>query len=195
MRINMKFILASKSPRRKEILKKIIPEFETIVSNSDEHLTLGMTKKDQVIEVSYQKAKEVFDKTEGDRVVIGSDTMVIKDDIIYGKPKSKENAKELIKQLLSGDKEHEVITGICVLAQKDGKIERYDEFDSARIYFTDITDEEIDAWIATGKAMDKAGAYAIQDEFGIFVEKIEGNYSAVVGLSMPKVYGIIKKYM
>ncbi|MBP3708467.1 MAG: septum formation protein Maf [Clostridia bacterium] len=191
----MKFILASKSPRRKEILKKIIPEFETIVSNSDEHLTSGMPKKNQVIEISYQKAKEVFDKTEGDRVVIGSDTMVVKDDVIYGKPKSKENAKELIKQLLSGDKMHEVITGICVLAQKDGKIERHDEFDSARIYFTDITDEEIDAWIATGKAMDKAGAYAIQDEFGVFVEKIEGNYSAVVGLSMPKVYSIIKKYM
>lgn len=191
----MKFILASKSPRRKEILKKIIPEFETIVSNYDEHLTPGMPKAKQVIELSYQKAKDIFDKTEGDRVVIGSDTIVVKDDVIYGKPKSKENAKELIKQLLSGDRAHNVITGICVLVQKDEKIERYDEFDSARVYFTDITDEEIDTWIATGKAMDKAGAYAIQDEFGVFVEKIEGNYSAVVGLSMPKVYSIIKKYM
>lgn len=191
----MRFILASKSPRRKELLKKIIPEFEVIVSDSDEHLTPGLSKEAQAMEIAYQKAESVFNKTEGDRVVIGSDTMVIKDGNIYGKPKSKEHAKELIKRLLSGDRTHEVITGICVLVQKNGKIDRYYDFDSAKLYFTDITDEEIDKWIATGKAMDKAGAYAMQDEFGVFVEKIEGNYSAVVGLSMPKVYGIIKRYM
>ncbi|MBR2743703.1 MAG: septum formation protein Maf [Clostridia bacterium] len=191
----MKIILASQSPRRREILKKIVPEFEIIVSDADEHLTPGLTKKELVIDVSYQKAKDVFDKTSGDRIVIGSDTMVIKNDKIYGKPKSEENAKNLIKELLSGDGTHEVYNGISIIVEKSGKIQRFDRFDSAKVYFNDITDEEIDKWIATGKAMDKAGAYAMQEEFGVFVDKIDGNYSAVVGLSMPKVYEIIKQFI
>jgi len=191
----MKIILASQSPRRREILKKIVPEFEIIVSDADEHLTPGLTKKELVIDVSYQKAKDVFDKTSGDRIVIGSDTMVIKNDKIYGKPKSEQNAKELIKELLSGDGTHEVYNGISIIVEKSGKIQRFDRFDSAKVYFNDITDEEIDKWIATGKAMDKAGAYAMQEEFGVFVDKIDGNYSAVVGLSMPKVYEIIKQFI
>lgn len=191
----MKIILASQSPRRREILKKIVPEFEIIVSNADEHLTPGLTNKELAIDVSYQKAKAVFDMTDGDRIVIGSDTMVIKNNKIYGKPKDKNNAKELIKELLTGDKTHEVYNGICVIIEKNGKIERFDEFDSAKLYFSDISDEEIDKWIDTGKAMDKAGAYAMQEEFGVFVEKIDGNYSAVVGLSMPKIYKIIKDYI
>lgn len=82
-----------------------------------------------------------------------------------------------------------------MIIEKNGKIERFDEFDSAKLYFSDISDEEIDKWIDTGKAMDKAGAYAMQEEFGVFVEKIDGNYSAVVGLSMPKIYKIIKDYI
>ena len=191
----MKIILASQSPRRREILKKIVPEFEIMVSDADEHLTPGLTTKELAIDVSYQKAKDVFDKTSGDRIVIGSDTMVIKNDKIYGKPKSEANAKELIKELLSGDRTHEVYNGISILIEKNGEVQRFDNFDSAKVYFSDITDEEIDKWIATGKAMDKAGAYAMQEEFGVFVEKIDGNYSAVVGLSMPKVYEIIKQFI
>lgn len=191
----MKIILASQSPRRREILKKIVPDFEIIVSDADEHLTPGLTKKELAIDVSYQKAKDVFDKTSGDRIIIGSDTMVIKNDKIYGKPKSEANAKELIKELLSGDGTHEVYNGISILVEKSGVVQRFDSFDSAKVYFNDITDEEIDKWIATGKAMDKAGAYAMQEEFGVFVDKIDGNYSAVVGLSMPKVYDIIKQFI
>lgn len=191
----MRIILASQSPRRKEILAKIIPDFEIIVSDADEHITENLSKKELVIDVAHQKAQDVFNKTEGDRIVIGSDTMVIKNEVIYGKPKSEENAKEIIKELLAGDGAHEVINGISILIQKDGKTERFDAFDSAKVYFTEISDSEIEKWIATGKALDKAGAYAMQEEFGVFVDKIEGNYSAVVGLSMPKVYNIIKNYI
>ena len=121
--------------------------------------------------------------------------MVYKNNKLFGKPKSKEHAKEMIKELLSGDKSHYVVTGLSVLI-KDGDIEKeFKTYDKSKVYFTDITDEEIDKWIDSGKAMDKAGAYAIQDEFGVFLDKIEGNYSTVVGLPIHKLYEIIKDYI
>lgn len=191
----MRVILASQSPRRKELLKYIVPDFEVVVSCADEHITPGIAFEQVAMDISYQKAKDVFDRTSGDRIVIGSDTMVIKDGKIYGKPADEMVAKRYIKELLLGDRSHLVITGTCVLVEKNGVMERFDDFDSVKVYFSDISDEEIDGWIATGKAMDKAGAYAVQEEFGVFVERIEGNYSALVGLSTPKVYGVIKRYV
>ena len=191
----MKIILASSSPRRKELLKMVIPEFEIIVSGAEEKIEDGMSPEEQASKLAYLKAKSVFEKTKGDRIVIGSDTMVIKNSKIYGKPESEEHAKEMIKELLQGDKTHHIITGLSIIIQKDGKNEEYKTFDKVKVYFKDITDKEIENWISTGKAMDKAGAYAMQEEFGVFVEKIEGNYSTVVGLPIHKVYDIIKKYI
>ena len=191
----MKMILASGSPRRKELLKMVIPEFEIIVSGAEENLVDELTPEEQATNLSYLKAKNVFDETKGDRIVIGSDTIVVKDGKIYGKPESPEHAKQMIKQLLSGDKTHYVITGLSIIIQKNGEYKEYKTFDKTKIYFNDITDSEIEKWIETGKAMDKAGAYAMQDEFGVYVEKIEGNYSTVVGLPIHKVYEIIKNYI
>lgn len=191
----MRVILASGSPRRKELLKLVVPEFEIIVSHIDEKLEDGLTPQEQVTSLAYQKAKDIFDNTEGDRIVIGSDTMVVKDSKIYGKPKSEEDAKNMIKELLDGDRSHSVATGLSILVEKKGKVEEYKTYDETKIYFTDISDEEIEKWIATGKAMDKAGAYAIQEEFAVFVEKIIGNYDTVVGLPVYKVYNFIKKYL
>lgn len=117
----IKVILASGSPRRKELLGLIVPEFDIIVSGADETLEKGLTPEEQAVRLSYMKAKNVFDKTEGDRLVIGSDTMVVKNGKIYGKPKDKGNAKEIIKELLLGDKTHEIITGLSVIAEKGRK--------------------------------------------------------------------------
>ena len=189
----MRVILASGSPRRKELLKLVVPEFEIIVSNVDEKLEDELTPQEQVTSLAYQKAKDVFENTEGDRIVIGSDTMVIKNDKIYGKPKDEQDAKNMIKELLSGDRSHSVVTGLSILVEKNGKAEEYKTYDETKICFTDISDKEIDKWIATGKAMDKAGAYAIQEEFAVFIEKIEGNYDTVVGLPVYQVYNILKK--
>ena len=100
----MKIILASQSPRRKELLKLVVPEFETITSNIDENIQKNLSPEDRVKEIAYQKAKEVYKKTTGDRIIIGADTMVLKDNKIYGKPKDEEQAKEYIKDLLKGDK-------------------------------------------------------------------------------------------
>lgn len=190
--MNTKIILASGSPRRKELLKLVVPEFEIKVSDVEEILEEGLSTSEQATRLSFIKAKDVFDKTEGDRIVIGSDTMVVKNEKIYGKPKDKDDAKKMIKELLQGDRSHEVITGLSVLIQRKGEYKEYKTYDIAKVYFKEISDEEIEKWIATGKALDKAGAYALQEEFGVFVEKIEGNYNTVVGLPIHRLYDLIK---
>lgn len=190
----MRIILASGSPRRKELLQLITSDFEIIVSNIDETLDKNLTLENQVSELAYSKAKSVFDKLDGDRIVIGADTIVTKNNEIYGKPKDKANAKEMLKKLLEGDRAHEVITGVSVIMQKDNQYQEIKTYDKAKVYFTEISDTELDKWVDSGKALDKAGAYGIQTEFCAFVEKIDGNYDTVVGLPVYKIYQILKKY-
>ena len=101
----------------------------------------------------------------------------------------------MIKELIEEDRVHSVITGLTILIEGNGKYEEYKTYDETKIYLKDMTDSEIEKWINTGKAMDKAGAYAIQEEFGVFVDKMEGNYTTVVGLPIHKVYDILKKYI
>lgn len=191
----MKVILASSSPRRKELLKLIVPEFEVLVSNVDENLEEGLIPQEQATRLAYIKARDIYVKTEGNRIIIGSDTIVTKNGKIYGKPNDRNHARQMLKELVEGDKAHSVITGLCIIIEKDGKYEEFKIFDEVKVFFKDISDSEIDKWIDTGKAMDKAAAYAIQEEFAVFVEKIEGNYTSVVGLPTHKVYDIIKNYI
>ena len=190
---DVKVILASGSPRRKELLKLVVPVFEVQVSNTEEILEKGISFEEQAVKLAYSKAKSVFNKTTGDRIVIGSDTMVIKNNEIYGKPKSEEHAKQMIKELLQGDRTHKIITGLSVLVQKDGRYQEYNTFDEVKVYLKNMSDKEIEDWINTGHAMDKAGAYGIQNEFCAFVDKIDGNYTTAVGLPTHKVYDIMKK--
>ena len=189
----MKIILASKSPRRKELLDLIKVKYEVIVSNIDEILDESLSIEEQSKKLSYEKAKTVFDKTNGDRIVIGSDTMVLKNGKIYGKPKDEKEAFDMINELK--DSMHQVITGLAILVEKDGKYEEYLDYDITDVYIKELTDEEINDWIKTGNTLDKAGAYAMQEEFIKHVEKINGNYSTVIGLPIHKVYDILKKYI
>ena len=191
----MKIILASASPRRKELLQLVVPSFDIVVSEVDEKLEKDLTVEEQVINLAYIKAKSVYEKTNGDRLIIGSDTIVVKDNKIYGKPKNREDAKQIIKELLAGDKTHKVLTGLSVICEKNSKYEEYKTYDEAKIFLKNISDEEIEKWIDTGNAMDKAGAYGIQNEFSVHVEKIEGNYTTILGLPVHKLYDIIKKYI
>lgn len=186
----MKIILASKSPRRKELMDLLNVNYEVIVSDADETIEEGLTTEEQAKRLSYIKAKTVFDETTGDRIVIGSDTMVIKNGKVYGKPKNEEDAFRILQEL-KGTK-HQVITGLAILVEKNGKYEEYLDYDIAEVYFKEMTNEEITNWIKTGKALDKAGAYAIQGEFMVFIEKINGNYATVMGLPIHKVYDILK---
>ena len=189
----MRVILASKSPRRKELMDLLGIEYEIIVSEADETTEEGLTLEEQSKRLGFIKAKAVFDQTSGDRIVIGSDTLVVKDGKLFGKPKDKEDAINMIKAI-KNDK-HQVITSIAILVQKDGEYKEYLDCDITDVYVADMTDKEIESWIDTGKAYDKAGAYAIQLEFSKHIERINGNYDSVIGLPINKVYKILKEYI
>jgi len=189
----MRVILASGSPRRKELLKSITQDFEVIVSDSDESFQEGLTIEEQSKRIAYLKAKTAFDQAQGDRIVIGADTIVLKDGAIYGKPKDKEEAFQILSNLQNGM--NEVITGISILIEKDGVQREYNDYDTGKVYISPMEDKEIQNWINSDKAMDKAGAYAVQEEFAKFIEKIEGNYATIVGLPIHKVYQVMKEYL
>lgn len=189
----MKIILASKSPRRKELMDLLGVDYEIMISQADEIIEEGLTLKEQSKRLGFIKAKSVFDQTSGDRIVIGSDTLVVKDGNLFGKPKDREDAIKMINAI-KNDK-HQVITSIAILVQKDGDYKEYLDCDITDVYVADMTDKEIERWVDTGKAYDKAGAYAIQLEFAKHIEKINGNYDSVIGLPINKVYNILKEYI
>lgn len=189
----MRVILASGSPRRKELLKSITKDFDVIVSNSDESFQEGLTIEEQSKRIAHLKAKPVFDQMQGDRIVIGADTMVLKDGVIYGKPKDKQEAYQMLSNLQNAM--NEVITGISVMVEKDGKQKEYNDYDIGKVYIGSMDDEEIKEWINSGKAMDKAGAYAVQEEFRKFIEKIEGSQETIIGLPVHKIYQVMKPYL
>ena len=189
----MKVILASKSPRRKELMDFLGINYEIKVSEVDETLEEGLTIEEQSKRLGYIKAKAVFDQTTGDRIVIGSDTLVVKDNVIFGKPKDKQDAINMVNTI-KNDK-HQVITSIAVLVQEGNEYKEYIDYDIADVYISDMSQEEIEEWIDSGKAYDKAGAYAIQLDFMKFLEKLDGNYATVIGLPIHKLYRIMKQYI
>lgn len=188
----MKIILASASPRRKEILSMVTNKFDVIVSNIIEEVEPMLTNEEQVKHLAYIKAEDVFFQTKewGDRIVIGSDTIVVKDGLIYGKPKDKEEAVSMLSKLKNA--KHEVMTGICIFKCIGNLVSKYVDVDITSVFINDMTQSEIEEWVASGEAYDKAGGYAIQGKFGKYIEKIEGNYYTVVGLPIQKVYQEIK---
>ena len=189
----MDIILASQSLRRKELMDLMGLNYKVIVSDADETFEEGLTIEEQSKRLGYIKAKTVFDKTKGDRIVIGSDTMVLKENEVFGKPKNKEEAIKMLNKLKNTN--HRVITSLSVLIQDKDKYTEYIDYDIARVYFKDISQDEILRWIDEGNPYDKAGAYSIQSKFGVFIDKIEGNYFTVVGLPIHKLYDVIKKYI
>lgn len=189
----MKIILASQSPRRKELMDLLKIKYEVIPSEVDENFEEGLSIVEQSKRLAYIKAKEIFNKTSGDRIVIGADSLVIKNGKIYGKPKNEEDAIQILNELKKSS--HQVITSLCVMTQDKGQFKQYLDYDMAEVYFKDMTEEEIKKWVQTGKPLDKAGGYAIQSEFCVYVDKIEGNYTTVVGLPMHKLYEVIKEYI
>ena len=167
-------ILASESPRRRELIKKITKEFTVIPANIDESV-LHIPACDLPGELSKLKAYDVFAKYPNDKV-LACDTVVIIDGQILGKPHSKEQAKEML-QMLSGRK-HVVISGYTIIS-KEKEVTRTVR---TYVYFNKLSDELIDAYIATGSPMDKAGAYGIQDQEFDLVNHIEGSFDNVIGL-------------
>jgi septum formation protein len=188
----MRVILASKSPRRKELLSMITTDFEVIVSASDENVQEDLKPSEKVIEIAKQKAQDIFASQEGDVVVLGSDTIVVGDnDEILGKPKDYDDAVRMLMSL--SNKTHKVMTGVSIISRKNGVIEETNFCDIADVHVKELTREEIDKWLETGNAWDKAGAYAIQQEFAVHIDKLDGNYATVMGLPIHAVYDEFKR--
>ncbi|MBK8312859.1 MAG: septum formation inhibitor Maf [Acidobacteria bacterium] len=181
-------ILASASPRRAELLKAAGIDFTVKVSDIDESLIVGESPRDYVLRLSREKALAVAGK--GD-LVLGADTTVVIDSAhggeIAGKPVDEQDARRMLK-LLSG-RRHEVLTGVSLVL--DDRI--ISEVEVTQVEFALMTDLEIDWYISTGEPMDKAGAYGIQGYASRFIERIDGNYSNVVGLPVQLVYTMLKK--
>ncbi len=174
----MRYILASKSPRRKELLGEIIKDFEIVTKDVDESLPSEIHPKEGVEILAIRKGKAVADKVGEDAVVISSDTLVELGGVPLGKPKDEADAFDMLSSL-SG-KAHNVHTGVAV--HLGGRV--FSGVATTAVYFREMTEDEINDYIATGDPMDKAGSYGIQSGGGKFVEKIEGDYDTVVGLSL-----------
>lgn len=170
-------ILASKSPRRKELLKQISIPFVVVVSDAEEVSGNSWTPAALVVENAKRKARAVAEKYP-DSPVLGADTVVSSEGKIFGKPKDKDEARKMLTAL-SG-KMHEVTTGLALINRNEIRTTSV----TTKVFFDTMTKADIDAYIATEEPMDKAGAYAIQGKAARFIEKIEGSYSNVVGLPL-----------
>ncbi len=184
-----KIVLASASPRRKKLLEQIGLQFEVCVSNFDETEDPNLTPHELAKNLSLGKAKAVALRYK-DAIVISADTFVSFKGAILSKPETKENAK-LMLRLLSG-RVHPIITGFTVLDTKTGKVVTRSV--ETKVYMKKLTDKEIGEYIETGEPLDKAGAYGIQERGVIFVEKIEGDYSNVVGLPLYELVRELNKF-
>lgn len=172
----MKIVLASQSPRRRELLGKMGLEFTTKAPEIDETALSGLPARQLVEALSREKALWVARQEDPEAIVIGSDTVVVRDGEILGKPASPAQAEEMLASL-SG-RSHEVCTGVTV-CQGDRVVS---QVEVTQVTFRTLTPQEIARYVRTGEPMDKAGAYGIQGLGALLVEGIQGDYSAVVGL-------------
>lgn len=181
------FILASQSPRRRELLSMLGLEFEIITADIDETMDETVSVEMAVAEISRKKAEAVGKNNPG-RLIVSADTIVTVEGKILGKPHSEEEAKAML-QSLSG-RSHTVMTAFCLYC--DGEAETHVE--KTDVVFKPLSDEEIEAYIATGSPMDKAGGYGIQDGAAVFVEALRGDYYNVMGLPLCALVKRLRRY-
>ena len=187
----MKIILASQSPRRAALLDLAKIEYEVIPSNFEEKIKNNLNIEEQSKELAYGKAKDVFNNTQGDRVIIGADTFVVKNNKIYGKPGNRAEAIKMLKEIQGGV--HFVYTSIAVLIEHKDEYKEYKEVYKTDIKVSSMSDEEIIEYVDSEQPYDKAGAYAIQSCFSVFITRIDGNYMTTVGLPIDRIYRILKE--
>ena len=188
-------ILASGSPRRRELLTLIGVPFKVIKSDAPEIIT-KTDPGEIVMELSMQKALDVYNKiTEGSPIVLGADTIVCLDGKVLGKPADREDAKRMIRALQG--RTHSVFTGVTLLGNinnaGENGIKKETFFRETKVMVHSMSDEEIEGYLDTGEPYDKAGAYGIQGAFAAYVDGIEGDYTNVVGLPVSAVYQTLKK--
>lgn len=178
-----KYILASQSPRRSQLLKLVGIDFDVVPSSIDENIFNESDPQKHVVILATAKAQQVAQQIDKG-IIIGADTIVVLDNFIIGKPENEKNAKEML-QKLSG-KKHKVVTGFTILEKPSKR--QLSDFEVTSVFFRNLAEWEIDRYIQTKSPLDKAGAYGIQDQSAIFVDKIEGCFYNVVGFPLTKFY-------
>lgn len=187
----MELMLARPSPRRKELLEKIGLPFDGTAAKGEERIT-QKSPAAVVMELSRQKAEEIAAAQTGDCIIIGADTVVARGDKIMGKPKDAADAKQMLRSI--ADDCHQVYTGVTLI--RTGAHPQSVTFqEKTDVFLYPISDAELDAFIASGDPMDKAGAYGIQGDFAIYVKRIAGDYYNVVGLPIGRVYQELKRML
>lgn len=186
----MKIILASGSPRRREILDQVGICYEIKPSNKEEIIT-STNPSEVVKELSLMKASDVLEGETGDCVIIGADTVVSSDNQILGKPKNEEDAVRMIQGLCG--RAHSVFTGVAII-KKQGEMKEVKNFYvETKVKVAEMTEEEIREYVATKEPMDKAGAYAIQGKFAPYIEELLGDYYNVVGFPIASIVKALKE--
>ncbi len=185
---NVKVILASASPRRKELLSEFCSDYTCIPARGEEQAKEGLSPQKLVCSLAREKALDAEAQLEEDedRLIIGSDTVVAYQTAIMGKPRDKEEARVMLSSL-SGHT-HSVFTGVAFIIQKEGKRRVHTFFEEARVTMYPMSEEQIDAYLATGEPFDKAGAYAIQGKCAVYIKRVEGEYNTVVGFPIARIY-------
>jgi septum formation protein len=187
--LSERLVLASASPRRAEILRAVGWEFEAAAANIDESQRANESARDYVERLAREKAGTVASaRLFG--LVLGADTVVVVDGAILGKPRDDDDARRMLR-LLRG-RWHEVLTGVALVRAEDGRTAVARE--ETRVRFAEMSDDEIEWYVATGETADKAGAYAVQGRAALFVEGIEGDYWNVVGLPVRLVYELARSF-
>lgn len=182
-------LLASKSPRRSQLLKALGCSFQIVEQDIEETFPDNLPKSEVPVYLAEQKAAAVRDQLQPGTVILAADTIVLQDDTIFHKPKDYEDALRILRAL-SG-RQHQVITGVCLL----GANKTISFSDTAYVHFSPLSEEEMDYYIKTFQPYDKAGAYAIQEWIGLAkITKIEGTYNTIVGLPTQKVYEALQNF-
>ncbi len=179
-----RIILASQSPRRRELLSRIVTDFEVLVTDADENIDENLPPEQYVMQLALRKAQAAGIS---DAVVIGSDTVVVCDGKILGKPEDEEDAARMLA-MLSG-RSHYVYTGMAVIADGEASV----DYEKTEVVFDTLDEDAINRYIATREPMDKAGSYGIQGIASLFVREIHGDYTNVVGLPLFKLGKMLQK--
>ncbi len=184
-------ILASGSPRRKELLALLGAEFKIVTSNKEEVIT--STNPEEVVkELSMMKAEDVAEGISGPAIILGADTVVSHGGRILGKPKDEEDAVNMIRSFAGDD--HFVYTGVCIIRkEEDGSVKKISFAEGTKVSVYPMTEEEILRYVSTKEPMDKAGAYAVQGLFAPYIKGIEGDYYNIVGFPIAGIYQRLKE--
>ncbi len=187
----MHLVLASSSQRRRQLMDMCGYSYDVVVSNANEEID-EQNPHALVSALAEMKAREVFlrlisdGKKAEDIAVIGADTVVAFEGKIIGKPRSEQDAMRILR-MLSG-RTHTVYTGVSVVTEEGMQL----DVSTTLVKLSQLSDEEINAYVSSGEPMDKAGAYGIQGPFGMFVDRIIGNYFTIIGLPLPELYRMLK---